>query len=81
VFTLGPRRPGPAASRIAALPPDWSRRPGSGRSRPGPGRRPAEAFDANNLYNPSDATFNAWRLTIVQQTQNLIHVVADNNAR
>jgi hypothetical protein len=27
-----------------------------------------EAFDANNLYNPSDATFNAWRLTIVQQT-------------
>jgi hypothetical protein len=40
-----------------------------------------EAFDANNLYNPSDATFNAWRLTIVQQTQNLIHVVADNNAR
>jgi hypothetical protein len=29
------------------------------------------------LYNPSDDTFNAWRLAIVQQTQNLIYVVAD----
>jgi hypothetical protein len=28
-------------------------------------------------FDPSDATFNAWRLAIVQQTQNLIHVVAD----
>jgi hypothetical protein len=28
-------------------------------------------------FNPSDATFDAWRLAIVQQTQNLIHVVAD----
>jgi len=34
-------------------------------------------FDADNLYNPSDDTFNAWRLAIVQQTQNLIYVVAD----
>jgi hypothetical protein len=36
-------------------------------------------FDPDNLYNPSDATFDAWRLAIVQQTQNLIHVVADNS--
>jgi hypothetical protein len=28
-------------------------------------------------FDPSDATFDAWRLAIVQQTQNLIHVVAD----
>jgi hypothetical protein len=28
-------------------------------------------------YNPSDATFNAWRLAISQQARNLIHVVAD----
>jgi hypothetical protein len=34
-------------------------------------------FAANNLYNPSDATFDAWRLAIVQQTRNLIQVVAD----
>lgn len=34
-------------------------------------------FDATNLYNPSDATFDAWRLAIVHQGQNLIHVVAD----
>jgi len=35
-------------------------------------------FDATNLYMPSDATFDAWRLAIVQQGSNLIHVVADN---
>jgi hypothetical protein len=35
-------------------------------------------FDADDLFKPSDATFDAWRLAIVQQTQNLIHVVADN---
>ncbi len=34
-------------------------------------------FDATNLYNPSDATFDAWRLAIVQQGQNLVHVVSD----
>jgi hypothetical protein len=28
-------------------------------------------------FNPSDATFNAWRQAIVAQGQNLIHVVAD----
>jgi hypothetical protein len=28
-------------------------------------------------YGPSDATFDAWRLAISQQTRNLIHVVAD----
>ncbi|HEX5995236.1 MAG TPA: hypothetical protein VFY84_08870 [Jiangellales bacterium] len=28
-------------------------------------------------YNPSDATFDAWRLAIAQQSRNLIHVVAD----
>jgi hypothetical protein len=28
-------------------------------------------------FNPSDATFDTWRLAIVQQGQNLIHVVAD----
>ncbi len=35
-------------------------------------------FDATNLYNPSDSTFDAWRLAIVAQGSNLIHVVADN---
>jgi hypothetical protein len=35
-------------------------------------------FVANNLYNPSDPTFDAWRLAVVQQTRNLIQVVADN---
>lgn len=35
-------------------------------------------FDASNLYSPSDTTFDAWRLAIVQQGSNLIHVVADN---
>jgi hypothetical protein len=29
-------------------------------------------------FNPSDGTFDAWRLAIVGQAQNLIHVVADN---
>lgn len=29
------------------------------------------------LYEPSDPTFDAWRLAIVQQTQNLIYVVGD----
>lgn len=29
------------------------------------------------LYNPSDPTFDTWRLAIVHQCQNLIHVVAD----
>ena len=28
-------------------------------------------------FNPSDATFDTWRLAIVHQGQNLIHVVAD----
>jgi hypothetical protein len=28
-------------------------------------------------FNPSDQTFDAWRLAIVHQGQNLIHVVAD----
>ena len=28
-------------------------------------------------YDPSDATFDAWRLAISQQARNLIHVVAD----
>jgi len=30
------------------------------------------------LFNPSDATFDAWRLAIVEQTKNLIHVVGEN---
>jgi len=29
-------------------------------------------------FVPSDATFDAWRLAIVHQGQNLIHVVADH---
>jgi hypothetical protein len=29
-------------------------------------------------YNPSDATFDAWRLAIAQQGRNLIHAVADS---
>jgi pyrrolidone-carboxylate peptidase len=28
-------------------------------------------------YEPSDSTFDAWRLAIAQQTRNLVHVVAD----
>jgi hypothetical protein len=28
-------------------------------------------------YNPSDATFDAWRLAIAQQGRNLVHAVAD----
>ena len=35
-------------------------------------------FDATDLYLASDSTFDAWRLAIVQQGSNLIHVVADN---
>lgn len=35
-------------------------------------------FDATNLYMPSDSTFDAWRLAIVQQGGNLIYAVADN---
>jgi hypothetical protein len=34
-------------------------------------------FDATNKFNPSDATFDAWRIAIVTQGSNLIHVVAD----
>ncbi|MEJ2697836.1 MAG: hypothetical protein P8013_14455 [Candidatus Sulfobium sp.] len=30
------------------------------------------------LYNLSDATFDAWRLAIVKQLKNLIHVIGDN---
>jgi hypothetical protein len=33
-------------------------------------------FETN--FTPSDATFDTWRLAIVAQGQNLIHVVADN---
>lgn len=29
------------------------------------------------LYNPSDATFDAWRLAIIEQTKNLIHIIGD----
>jgi len=29
-------------------------------------------------FLPSDPTFDSWRLAIVHQGQNLIHVVADN---
>jgi hypothetical protein len=29
-------------------------------------------------YNPSDGTFDAWRLSIAQQARNLIYAVADN---
>ena len=36
-------------------------------------------FNADNLYSPSDSTLDAWRLAIVQQTQNLIRVVADGS--
>jgi hypothetical protein len=32
----------------------------------------------DTAFQPSDETFDAWRLAIVQQGQNLIHVVADN---
>jgi len=35
-------------------------------------------FDQTNLYLASDTTFDTWRLAIVQQGTNLIHVVADN---
>ena len=34
-------------------------------------------FLSTNVFNANDATFDAWRLAIVQQGQNLIHVVAD----
>jgi hypothetical protein len=30
-------------------------------------------------FNPSDDTFDAWRLAIAEQTRRLIHVVADNS--
>jgi hypothetical protein len=29
-------------------------------------------------FKPSDGTFDAWRLAIVGQARNLIHVVTDN---
>jgi hypothetical protein len=32
-------------------------------------------FDQGNLYNPTDATFDAWRRAIVAQARNLVHVV------
>ena len=35
-------------------------------------------FDATNLYDPGDATFDAWRLAIAEQARNLVHIVADN---
>jgi hypothetical protein len=35
-------------------------------------------FDQTDLYLASDTTFDTWRLAIVQQGTNLIHVVADN---
>ena len=35
-------------------------------------------FDNGNLYNSSDATFDAWRRAIVAQGQNLVHVVGAN---
>ena len=35
-------------------------------------------FDSTDLYLPTDATFDAWRLAIVEQAQNLIHGIADN---
>ena len=37
-----------------------------------------QVFDFGDYFNVSDATFNTWRLAIVKQAQNLIHVVADN---
>lgn len=33
----------------------------------------------DTTFSPSDDRFNAWRLAIVAQSQNLIHVVADNS--
>jgi hypothetical protein len=30
------------------------------------------------MFNPSDATFDVWRLAIVEQTQNLIYVIGNN---
>jgi hypothetical protein len=35
-------------------------------------------FDATDLYNPSDGTFNQWRQAIVKQAVELIDVVAAN---
>lgn len=32
-------------------------------------------FDDDNLFEPSDDTFDAWRRAIVEQTENLVHVV------
>lgn len=35
-------------------------------------------FDEGDLYNPSDATFDAWRRAIIAQGKNLVHVVGAN---
>jgi hypothetical protein len=35
-------------------------------------------FDTGDSFNPSDATFDAWRLAIVAQARNLLHAVADS---
>jgi hypothetical protein len=35
-------------------------------------------FDEGDLYNPSDATFDAWRRAIVAQGKNLVHAVGTN---
>lgn len=37
-------------------------------------------FDDGNLYDPSDATFDAWRRAIVEQGLNLVEEVADSTA-
>jgi len=34
-------------------------------------------FSPGNLYNPSDATFDAWRVAIVAQAKRLVHVVGE----
>ncbi len=35
-------------------------------------------FASNDLYSPSDATFSAWRRTIIAQAKNLVHVVGEH---
>lgn len=35
-------------------------------------------FDEGNRFNPSDATFDAWRRAITAQAVNLVHVVGEN---
>jgi hypothetical protein len=35
-------------------------------------------FAPGDLYDPSDATFNAWRLAIVAQAKRLVHVVGQS---